>query len=46
MRTAAFTYHLLDNRVKVQAEASYNHQSESTKAYNRWQCGMVLEVGM
>lgn len=44
--TAALTCHLLDNRVKVQAEASYNHQSESTKAYNRWQCGMVLEVGM
>ena len=44
--TAALTYHLLDNRVKVQAEASYNYQSESTKAYNRWQCGMVLELGM
>lgn len=44
--TAALSYHLLDNRVKVQAEASYNHHSEPVKAYNRWQCGMVLEVGM
>ncbi len=44
--TAAVTYHLLDNRVKLQAEVSYNHQSESTKAYNRWQCGMLLELGM
>lgn len=44
--TACVTYHLRDHRVKVQAEGSYNYQSNATNGYNRWQCGMMLEFGL
>ena len=44
--TAAATYHINGHKLKVQAEISHNHRSEALTAYNRWQCGMLLEVGL
>ena len=44
--TAAATYHLNGHKLKVQAETSYNHRTEPLTTYNRWQFGMLLEVGL
>ena len=44
--TAAVTYHLNGNKLKVQAETSYNHRIDALAPYNRWQCGVLLEVGI
>ena len=44
--SAGVTYHLNGHKLKVQAEASYNHRTEAIAAYNRWLCGMLVEVGL
>ena len=44
--TAALTYHLNGHKLKKQAEASYNHRSQALVDYNRWLCGVLLEVGL
>lgn len=42
--SVAATCHLNGNKLKVQAEASYNHRTKALTPYNRWQCGMLFEV--
>ena len=44
--SAAVTYHLNGNKLKVQAEGSYNHRIEAITPYNRWQCGLLFEVAL
>ena len=44
--SAALSYHLNGHKLKVQAEASYNHRIEAQNPYNRWLFGMLLEVGL
>ena len=42
--SVAVTYHIIGNKLKVQAEGSYNHRIEAITPYNSWQCGALFEV--
>ncbi len=44
--TLAVTKYLIGHNLKLQADASYNHRTQSTDAYNRWQLRFVVEAGI
>ena len=44
--TLAVTKYLIGHNLKVQADASYNHQSKPADGYNRWQLRFVVEAGL
>lgn len=44
--TLAVTKYLIGHNLKVQADASYNHQTRPTDGYNRWQLRFVVEAGL
>ena len=44
--TVAVTKYLIGHSLKVQADASYNHQSEALLPYNRWEFRFQVELGL
>ena len=44
--TVAVTKYLIGHSLKVQADASYNHQNEALLPYNRWEFRFQVELGL
>lgn len=44
--TLAVTKYLIGHNLKIQADASYNHQSEAIDDYNRWEFRFQIELGL
>lgn len=44
--TVAVTKYLIGHSLKVQADASYNHQQDALQPYSRWQLRFVVEAGI
>ncbi len=42
----AVTKYLIGHNLKLQADVSYNHRTQTTEAYNRWQMRFVVEAGI